>query len=81
MDTLYDIGVDPKMYRTWFLLNKNTTIRVKTANGYTDWRNGGELLGQGSGGGAMAMAKNLGGPLEPKKNCLQIGVFVCKMTG
>ena len=56
MDTLHDIGVDPKMYRTWFLLNRNTTIRVKTANGFTDWRNVGELLGQGSGGGAMASA-------------------------
>ena len=59
MDILHEIGVDPKLCRTWFELNKNTTIRVKTANGFTDWRNVGELLGQGSGGGAMASAANL----------------------
>ena len=59
MDTLSEIGVDPKLYRTWFLLNQNTTIRVKTGNGYTEWRNVGEILGQGSGGGAMASAANL----------------------
>jgi hypothetical protein len=59
MDTLNDIGVDPKLYRTWYLLNKNTTIRVKTGNGFTEWRNVGEILGQGSGGGAMASAANL----------------------
>ena len=59
MDTLKDIGVDPKMYKNWFLLNQNTTVRVKTANGYTEWRKVGELLGQGSGGGAMASAANL----------------------
>ena len=59
MDILHEIGVDPKLYRTWFLLNQNTRIRVKTANGYTEWRNVGELLGQGSGGGAMASAANL----------------------
>ena len=45
--------------RTWYLLNKNTTIRVKTANGYTEWSNVGEILGQGSGSGALASAANL----------------------
>ena len=47
MDTLHEVGVDPKLYRTWFLLNQNTTIRVKTGNGYTEWRSVGEILGQG----------------------------------
>ena len=59
MDILHEIGVDPKLCRTWVELNKNTNIRVKTANGFTDWRNVVELLGQGSGGGAMASAANL----------------------
>ena len=47
-----------KFYRTWFLMNRNTTIRVKTANGCTEWRKVGELLGQGPGGGALASAAN-----------------------
>ena len=65
-DILHEIGVDPKLCRTWFELNKNTTIRVKTANGFTDWRNVGELLGQGSGGGAMASAANLDRGVDDK---------------
>ena len=59
MDTLHEVGVDPKLYRTWFKLNQNTTIRVKTGNGYTEWRSVGEIPGQGSGGGAMASAASL----------------------
>ena len=59
MNTLHKIGVDPKMYRAWFNLNKNTVIRVKNGTGYSDWEEAGELIGQGTGGGALVSSVNL----------------------
>ena len=64
MNTLYQIGVDPKMYRAWFNLNKNTVIRVKTGTGYSEWENAGELIGQGTGGGALVSSVNLDSDME-----------------
>jgi hypothetical protein len=45
MNTLFEAGVDPKMYRVWFNLNKNTVIRVKTGSGHSEWAEAGELIG------------------------------------
>ena len=59
MDSLYGMGVDPKIFRAWFLLNKNTRIQVKTSVGCTEWAEAGELIGQGTVGGALVSAGNL----------------------
>ena len=59
MNTLYEIGVDKKAYRTWSLLNRNTTIRVKTGVGYSEWSQEGSMIGQGTGGGALVSQVNL----------------------
>ena len=64
MNALFQIGVDPKMYRVWFNLNKNTVIRVKTGTGYSEWTNAGELIGQGTGGGALVSSVNLDNDME-----------------
>ena len=59
MNTLYQLGVDKKAYRTWSLLNRNTTIRVKTGVGYSEWSQEGPMIGQGTGGGALVSQVNL----------------------
>ena len=59
MDSLYGMGVDPKIFRAWFLLNKNMRIQVKTSVGCTEWAEAGELIGQGTVGGALVSAGNL----------------------
>ena len=59
MDALYSAGIDRKLYRLWFLLNKNTKIRVRTALGDTEYREVGELIGQGSGGAGLVSGSNL----------------------
>ena len=51
MNTLYEMGVDKKAYRTWYKLNQNTMIRVKTGVGYSNWSSEGPMIGQGTGGG------------------------------
>ena len=64
MNTLFEAGVDPKMYRVWFNLNKNTVIRVKTGSGHSEWAEAGELIGQGTGGGALVSSINLDKGME-----------------
>ena len=59
MNTLNEVGIDGKAYRTWSLLNSNTNIRVKTGVGYTDWSQEGAMIGQGTGGGALVSQLNL----------------------
>ena len=59
MNTLHEIGVDAKAYRTWSLLNSNTNIRVKTGVGYSAWSQEGAMIGQGTGGGALVSQVNL----------------------
>ena len=45
MNTLFEAGGDPNMFRVWFNLNKNTVIRVKTGSGHSEWAEAGELIG------------------------------------
>ena len=59
MDALYSAGIDNKLYRLWFQLNKNTKIKVRTALGDTEYRTVGELIGQGSGGAGLVSGSNL----------------------
>ena len=59
MDTLYRAGVRGKLYRLWYMLNKDTQIRVKTSFGLTDTAATGENVAQGSIGGALLSSLNL----------------------
>ena len=59
MNTLHEVKVHPKAYRTFYLLNKNTSIQVKTGTGMSESADVGEIIGQGSGGAALASQVNL----------------------
>ena len=48
MDTLHEAGVKGKLYRLWYILNKDTQIRVKASVGITETAATGENLAQGS---------------------------------
>ena len=58
-DTLHQVGVNYKLYRSWFNMNKQTTIKVNTAVGISKCADAGELIGQGSAGGALAIQINI----------------------
>ena len=54
MNSLHEAKIPKKAYRTWFLMNSQTSISVKTPAGQTKFREAGELCGQGSSGAALA---------------------------
>ena len=54
MNSLSQADIPKKAYRVWFLLNSKTSISVKTPAGQTEYREAGELCGQGSAGAALA---------------------------
>ena len=64
LDTLHEIGVDDKEYRAWYLMNKNTRIAVKTGVGLTDGADVGEVVGQGTVGGALVSQVNIDSGIE-----------------
>ena len=43
----------------WYILNKDTRIKVKTAFGVTEEAEVGDCLGQGTGGAGLVSAANL----------------------
>ena len=59
MDTLHDISINPKVYRAWFLMSQNTRISVKTGVGMTGEADVGEVVGQGTVGGALTSQVNI----------------------
>jgi hypothetical protein len=59
MDTLHDININPKVYRAWFLMSENTRISVNTGVGVTEEADVGEVIGQGTVGGALASQVNI----------------------
>ena len=59
MDTLFQAGIQGKLYRLWFEMNRNTKIKVKTAVGMSEVEATGENVAQGSIGGALASSANL----------------------
>ena len=59
LDTLHEVGIDDKVYRAWYLMNKNTKIAVKTGTGLTEEANVGEVIGQGTVGGALVSQVNI----------------------
>ena len=54
MNSLYQSGIPKKAYRVLFLMNSKTSVSVKTPAGQTEYREAGELCGQGSAGAALA---------------------------
>jgi hypothetical protein len=59
MDTLFGAGIDGKLYRLLFMLNKDTHIRVKTSFRVTDVTANCENVAQVSIGGGIISALNL----------------------
>ena len=59
MDAIYNSGVQGKLYRLLYMMNKNTIIRVKTGVGMTEEQETGENIGQGTGEGAIISAANI----------------------
>jgi hypothetical protein len=59
LDTLDAINVNKKAKKMWYLLNKDTRIKVKTAYGMTDEEEVGDCLGQGTAGAGLISAANL----------------------
>ena len=59
MQTLHDIGVNPKAARLWYKLNEGTEISVKTASGMTERKVVGDVIGQGTSGAALVSQVNL----------------------
>ena len=59
LDTLEKLKVNKKATRMWYLLNKDTTISVKTAFGLTKEAEVGDVVGQGTAGAGLVSAANL----------------------
>ena len=59
MDTLHGAGITGKLYRLWFMINKDTQVRVKTSFGMTQTAATGENVAQGSIGGGIISSLNL----------------------
>ena len=59
MNTFKGTEVQPNLYRSLYTLNKKTIISVRTGAGLTDKADAGELIGQGSAGGALASQVNI----------------------
>ena len=59
LDTLEALNINKKAIRMWYLLNKDTRIKVKTAFGLTKEALVGDCLGQGTAGAGLVSAANL----------------------
>ena len=59
LTTMEELGINKKAIRMWYLLNKNTKIKVKTAFGTTEEASVGDCLGQGTCGAGLVSAANL----------------------
>ena len=63
MDNLYKCGINGKLYRLIYELNKSNFIRIKTPVGITDGFASGENVTQGSVGGGIISSLNLDIPI------------------
>ena len=59
LETMKHLGINKKAIRIWYLLNRNTKIRVKTAFGMSEEAGVEDCLGQGTGGAGLVSAANL----------------------
>ena len=64
MGDIYKLGVQGKVYRLLYEMNRDTVVKVKTPVGDTDEAETGEGLGQGTIVGAILSAANLGQGVE-----------------
>ena len=62
------LGINKKAIRMWYLLNKGTKIKVKTAFGVTKQAAVGDCLGQGTSRAGLVSADNLDLGLQNKFN-------------
>jgi hypothetical protein len=68
LETLDKIEVNKKAKRLWYLLNKDTKIKVKTAHGMSEESYVGDCLGQGTFGAGLISAANLDQGLQKHFN-------------
>ena len=59
LDAIYNRGVDGKLYRLLYMLNKDTVVKVRTAVGDSEEEGTGEGLGQGTTEGALISASSI----------------------
>ena len=59
MNSIYNCGIQGKLYRLIYMMNKDTQIRVRTAVEETDEKDTGENIGQGTLEGAVISAANI----------------------
>ena len=59
MDTLHEVNIYEKVDRAWYMMSKKTRISVKTGTGMTAHADVGEVIGQGTVGGALASQVNI----------------------
>ena len=68
LETMEHLGINKKAIRMWYLLNKATNIRVKTAFGVSEEAAVGDCLGQGTAGAGLVSAANLDLGLQKEFN-------------
>ena len=68
LETMEHLGINKKAIRMWYLLNKATNIRVKTAFGVSEEAAVGDCLGQGTSGAGLVSAANLDLGLQKEFN-------------
>ena len=68
LETMQQLGINKKATRLWYLLNKDTNIRVKTAFGLSEKAAVGDCLGQGTAGAGLVSAANLDLGLQKEFN-------------
>ena len=68
LETMEYLGINKKAIRMWYLLNKGTNIKVKTAFGMSELAAVGDCLGQGTSGAGLVSAANLDLGLQNKFN-------------
>ena len=59
MNSIYNCGIQGKLYRLIYNMNKDTKIKVRTAIGETEEKDTGENIGQGTLEGAVISAANI----------------------
>ena len=64
LDCMYTLdkkaNIDHKCYKTWYKLNENARISVKTSIGESKSKIVKDSIGQGSGGASLVSSLNLG---------------------
>ena len=59
MDSLYQSGINGKLYRLWYEINRSSSIQVKTGVGLTENKRTDGNVAQGTLGSALLSTLNL----------------------